>query len=62
MLKWLRDWWQKVTTSPCNTCGEFAPVSAYRKTGRSQKKEGLFGGVAVELECPNCDATFWVRK
>jgi predicted RNA-binding Zn-ribbon protein involved in translation (DUF1610 family) len=62
MLEWMRDRYRKATTKPCDSCGEPVAVSAYRKTGRSERREGLLAGVAVELECPNCGDTFWVRR
>jgi predicted RNA-binding Zn-ribbon protein involved in translation (DUF1610 family) len=61
MVYWLRDLWKKATTRPCDSCGEPIAVSAYRETGNS-RREGLLAGVAVELECPRCGYTFWIRK
>ena len=62
MLDWAREWWQKVTTSRCFTCGEFVKISEYRKTGQTRKGSGMFAGVSVELECPRCGGTFWAKK
>ena len=61
MLKWLRDLWQKATTSPCESCGEPLKVSAYHKTGKTRQGNWWAGGGA-ELECPNCGHTFWIKK
>ena len=61
MLEWLQDWWQKVTSKPCDACGEPVLISAYRQTGRTRKGNWWAGG-EVELECPNCGNAFWVKK
>ncbi len=61
MLDWLRDWWHKTTTMPCESCGASVLVTAYRKTGRT-RKESWWEGDAVELECPNCGHAFWSKK
>ncbi len=61
MLEWLRDWWQRVTTKPCDRCGESVPVRAYRQTGKTHRGN-WWTGVEVEMECPHCGYTFWVRK
>jgi predicted RNA-binding Zn-ribbon protein involved in translation (DUF1610 family) len=61
MLQWLRDWWQRLTTNPCEGCGEAVLVAAYRKTGRTREGNWWAGG-GVELECPHCGNTFWVKK
>jgi len=50
-----------MTTRPCDACGVPVAVSAYRETGNS-RREGMLAGVAVELECPHCGHTFWIRK
>ena len=61
MLARLRNWWQKVTTKPCEGCGEPVLVTAYRRTGRT-RKGSWWSADQVELECPNCGNTFWIRK
>lgn len=61
MLKWLRDRWQNLMTNPCESCGEPVLVTAYRKTGRT-RQGNWWAGSEVELECPNCSTTFWVKK
>jgi len=61
MLEWLRDLWHKVTTKPCEACGEPVSVTAYRETGRTRKGD-FWAGTEMELECPYCGATLWVRK
>lgn len=61
MQEWLRDRWQKMTTQPCQGCGEAVSVTAYRKTGRI-RKAGWLASNDVELECPNCGTTFWAKK
>jgi hypothetical protein len=61
MPEWLRNLWRKVTTKPCDGCGEPVPINAYRKTGRSRNGK-WWAGDEVELECPNCAETFWVKK
>jgi predicted RNA-binding Zn-ribbon protein involved in translation (DUF1610 family) len=61
MLNWLRNVWQRTTTSPCQQCGELIPVTEYRETGNS--RDGTWwSGYAVELECPKCGHTFWSKK
>lgn len=61
MLDWLRDLWRRTTTNPCQQCGELIPVSDYRETGETE--DGMWwSGDGVELECPNCGHTFWVKK
>lgn len=61
MRQWLREQWQKVAAQPCEACGEQVVVSAYRETGRTREGSWWSSG-AVELECPNCGATFWAKK
>ena len=50
-----------MTTNPCENCGETVKVAAYGKTGRTGKGTWWAGG-GVELECPNCGHTFWIKK
>ena len=60
-LKWVQDRWQKMTTKPCDSCGQAIPITAYRDTGETRKGTWWAGG-AVKLECPNCGAAFWTKK
>ncbi len=60
MLEWMRDWYRKATTKPCDSCGEPVSVAAYLKTGRT-RKDNWWAGSEEELECPSCGDRFWVR-
>ena len=61
MLGTLREWLRKVTTKPCEACGEPVPVADYRETGETRPGTLCSGG-ELELACPHCGDTFWVRK
>ncbi|MFW2339980.1 MAG: hypothetical protein ACN4GK_08015 [Acidimicrobiia bacterium] len=61
MLKWLLNWWQTVTTNPCESCGEPVKVSAYRKTGQT-RMGNWWGAGGAEVACPNCGHAFWIKK
>ena len=62
MLDWLRDLWRRTTTSPCQQCGELIPVTEYRETGETDEDGKWWSGDGIQLECPNCGHTFWVKK
>jgi len=62
MLDWLRDLWRRTTTSPCRQCGELIPVTEYRETGETDEDGKWWSGDGIQLECPNCGHTFWVKK
>ena len=57
----LSRWWRKTTTQPCAECGAEVPVIEYRRTGEYRKGTWWSGG-GEQLECPNCGASFWVKK
>jgi predicted RNA-binding Zn-ribbon protein involved in translation (DUF1610 family) len=61
MLKWLLNWWETVTTNPCESCGEPVKVSTYRKTGQTSIGS-WWGAGGAEIACPNCGHTFWIKK
>jgi RNase P subunit RPR2 len=61
MFNRLRRLWKKWTTTQCDSCDEPVPVKAFRPTGNTRQGT-LFSGSQVELECPHCGYTFWVRK
>jgi hypothetical protein len=61
MPGWLRNWWRSLTTKPCDSCGEPVLINAYIKTGRI-RRGSWWAGDEVELRCPNCAKTFWVKK
>lgn len=61
MLNRVRDLYRKMTTRPCDACGKPVKVSEYRATG-NERRQGWLSGVAVEMECPYCGETFWIRK
>jgi len=61
MLERLRNWWQKATTMPCKGCGELVSVTDYQEIARTPKAAWWVGD-AVELACPHCGDTFWVKK
>lgn len=61
MLERLKNWWHRTTTNPCENCEEPVKVTAYRKTGRTETGTWWAGG-GVELECPNCGHTFWIKQ
>ena len=61
MPRGVRAWWQRITTRPCSDCGAPIPVSEYVPTGETKKGSWWAGG-SMELECPECGATFWLKK
>jgi hypothetical protein len=46
---------------PCKGCGELVSVTEYQEIAE-EPKAAWWVGDAVELACPHCGDTFWVKK
>ena len=61
MTERVREWLRNLTIKPCEACGAPVPVKDYRETGRTRPGT-VFTAGDMELACPRCGATFWVRR
>jgi endogenous inhibitor of DNA gyrase (YacG/DUF329 family) len=61
MRTWITGWWRGLTTTPCDACGRPVKVREFRQTG-NVRGGSWWAAKGAEVECPECGATFWIKK